>query len=312
MRLPRRGFTLVELLVVIAVIAILIALLLPAVQAAREAARKVQCSNHLKQIGLAVHSYASLGGQGDYLPALRGRDAWGLSWRYHLLPYFEQSAAYQTPRLGPKPIDPSVMGLILSDFLCPSAPGKPRKTHEVEIGAESAKIVVALGHTDYAAAFAVDVGYKAPLQYLAGAWYGAPIPGIDQIVPQPNEASMRVARLSYITDGLSNTVLVVEQAGRPAFYGDGWELVAEYWPGMGGWGIGHWAMADQLQLSSGRPQTTAGYVNASNDLNLYGFHSRGGFALWGDGSVKFVPEATSDVVFAAQTSREGGEAVTFP
>jgi prepilin-type N-terminal cleavage/methylation domain-containing protein len=92
----RSGFTLVELLVVITIIGILIALLLPAVQAAREAARRAQCSNNLKQLGLALHNYSDTYGSFP-IGARRGGPpgyGWGASFYVGLLPYFEQRAIF--------------------------------------------------------------------------------------------------------------------------------------------------------------------------------------------------------------------------
>ncbi len=95
MRNQKHGFTLVELLVVIAIIGILIALLLPAVQAAREAARRAQCSNQLKQIGLALHNYHDTNGSfpsGEFWgPAPKGGFA-RVSWMLRILPQMEQGA----------------------------------------------------------------------------------------------------------------------------------------------------------------------------------------------------------------------------
>jgi prepilin-type N-terminal cleavage/methylation domain-containing protein len=95
----RAAFTLVELLVVIAIIGILIALLLPAVQAAREAARRAQCTNNLKQFGLALHNYHDTYGsfpmgwmidRGHVLDQVHSDPLSGWGWQVYLMPMIEQ------------------------------------------------------------------------------------------------------------------------------------------------------------------------------------------------------------------------------
>src|ERR1700722_1168093 len=100
----RRGFTLIELLVVIAIIAVLIALLLPAVQSAREAARRIQCTNNMKQLGLALHNYISAANAAPpgivntryiYSDGSNQVSTW-TAWSAQalMLPYVEQGAIY--------------------------------------------------------------------------------------------------------------------------------------------------------------------------------------------------------------------------
>jgi prepilin-type N-terminal cleavage/methylation domain-containing protein/prepilin-type processing-associated H-X9-DG protein len=132
----RRGFTLIELLVVIAIIAVLIALLLPAVQSAREAARRAQCTNNLKQIGLALHNYhQSVGSfpqgrsQSASAPGFTGGYAnWG-EWgaQAMMLPYMEQNPIYNAINFSYCAgwgtgafVNASSFTRLIASYMCPS------------------------------------------------------------------------------------------------------------------------------------------------------------------------------------------------
>lgn len=117
----RRAFTLVEVLVAISIIGILVAILLPAVQAAREAARRTQCSNNLRQMGLALHSY---GAAMECAP--NGLNGMQFSIHAMLLPYLEQKPMYNslnmsgTSEPGKNMMNGTAIRTTISIFMCPS------------------------------------------------------------------------------------------------------------------------------------------------------------------------------------------------
>ena len=138
----RKGFTLVELLVVIAIIGILVALLLPAVQAAREAARRMQCSNHLRQLGVANHNYHDVN---KAFPYMKGGTNRGGSLRFShssrnslsglvaLAPFYEQQGVYDRTRrrnFGPVPWRGTwgIWTVRIPMLICPSDEEFPRRS----------------------------------------------------------------------------------------------------------------------------------------------------------------------------------------
>ena len=189
----RRGFTLIELLVVIAIIAILIALLLPAVQAAREAARRIQCTNNLKQIGLAFFNYESTigvfppsmcaSGTGNTVSWINGWSA--LS---RILPYSEQGNLFNYDEFHPlerrtRKTRPSISQNV-SVLICPSEVKPQVSTH------------------DYGLAGVTSYGVNQGDWFVWGGFNG----------PQNRNAfgMNRSRRIAEFTDGTSQTLLAAE------------------------------------------------------------------------------------------------------
>lgn len=189
----RKGFTLVELLVVIAIIGILIALLLPAVQAAREAARRMQCTNNLKQIGLALHNYH--GTYKTFPPSV----IWGYpntpeyqlgvlpapyhhTWCTAILPFMEQQSLYDTVDFRLPAWNQPIVGTQVSGLRCPSDSGglnQPADTSGIAI-------------TNYPG----SMGYH---------WWSTQ-GGVFNIE--------KITKMADIADGTSNSIMVAERYSR--------------------------------------------------------------------------------------------------
>jgi len=307
----RSAFTLVELLVVIAIIGVLVALLLPAVQAAREAARRSQCSNNLKQLGLALHNYHDVnlafpynghpqsGGVSD-----RQR---GPSWILRTLPFMEETNAVALSDYsgdwslqdGSSPNTAVLGALRVSGVLCPSSPlpeTKSLKGIEVQlsnyVGIEGSYYT---GGTN---------GVTAPGPYYDG--YGRTVyNGVIQIAQYP-------VRIRDITDGASNTLMVGEQ-GNFQFDVSGNRVdrrSSGHWGGA--WSCGAGSKNWTQNVTTVRHPINGGYNGAGNtqpyevNIPLLSAHPGGAQCAFADASVHFISETINFATFTGLADRRDG------
>jgi prepilin-type N-terminal cleavage/methylation domain-containing protein/prepilin-type processing-associated H-X9-DG protein len=276
----RSGFTLVELLVVIAVIGTLVALLLPAVQSAREAARRAQCSSHLKQIGLGILNYESTH---HVFPPTFTRDP-----DHHLLtfllPYVEQQAAYAKYTFAKDwsaAENKTARDTEIAIFICPSTPGQRKYC------------------SDYAAGTRIESRVWKPL-VSSGA-----ITMRTQWLNVFVDDAWRCTAIAEVTDGLSNTFMLFEVAGRPDSYRLG---ILE--PGRTISGA-RWA-DDESPFWVQRMCNGSQLVNCSNNNEICSFHPTGANFLYGDGSARFHSETIDPETFVSLFTRAAGDLVRQP
>ena len=313
---PYRAFTLVELLVVITIIGILIALLLPAVQAAREAARRMQCTNNLKQIGLALHNYHDahnvLPFGAGYQIAMTG------TWATFILPYMELQGLYDTidfrSDMGGTKNAAAAM-TVLPAFACPSDPiaASPILTDRIQenMPPYGSNPVTAMGLW-YPACIGPTTPdyclYSSDPAACQGCNYGNWPGGFCTAAKLTGEAcfsgmfgrSTVCVCFSMVKDGLSNTLMVGETLPSQNQYNcvfcNDRPVASTHIPLN--------TMADMTIDPSG-----LAYVRASGFKSM---HSGGVNFAAGDGSVHFLSETIDYLLFNRLGSRNGGETVSIP
>jgi prepilin-type N-terminal cleavage/methylation domain-containing protein/prepilin-type processing-associated H-X9-DG protein len=299
-RTRRSGFTLVELLVVIAVIGILIGMLLPAVQSAREAARKMSCMNNLKQIGLATHNYQSTN---RHLPPPNtgGKTTQFGSTFVVLLPYLEEAslyAAYDPTKTVTHSTNLPITGGTIATYMCPTM-DMPRAVPDKSCDEQ-------LGPGSYMISTRTEYEFSS---------------GIDGAFTEPRPGGNYDLDYKDIVDGTSKTLLVGEVnygfedllwVGRCAAKQD-----AIRW-GDHTWAEGYWAHSwGHIYWEYYRPPYNYRAFNRRvrhpniqdfGSLRVFRSDHRGGVQfVFLDGSVRFVPETIDYPVLRALVTRAGEE-----
>jgi prepilin-type processing-associated H-X9-DG protein len=328
----RFAFTLIESLVITAIIGVLIGILLPAVMKARASALRLQCENNLRQFGIAMHSY--VGQTGGFPSSVTYSLGWNKGaptgvihqWSVYLLPYLDQQSVAGRYDLG-KPFFSNTTSITtpLAVFQCPGTP-EPSRTTTVKnwspskaYGIPTLAVVdrflttpsVTMATSDYACYVKVHDDWKLYLSYppetpdLVGVLGQPPFPSADQVkellaggeIPLTSKSTQP----SEVTDGLSNTVLIIEDAGRPALFQAGRLAGAGDVVGGAGW-------ADPGGVFYLRGDVDSGcLMNCNNVGSIYSFHSGGANFAFADGSVHFLSNAVSLRTLVALLTAQAGD-----
>lgn len=306
----KKGFTLIELLVVIAIIAVLIGLLLPAVQKVRDAAARLQCTNNLKQIGLAMMNYESTyrmfpAGYLDNMTvnpvdasATTNPDpilGWG--WGALILPYLEQEALYKSININSIAMNNTSAAVIafrktvIKGFLCPSD----------DTGLNTFTISGTGGNFELAKSSYAGINGQAELA------------DFDSALGMGMFLRGRGVSIAEVTDGLSNTLFVGERSSKSAKQAVGSLPGVCTWVGaLPGGDLDGETPALYVLGWTGDPSSPAKPNTPEPDGSFHAEsftsrHSGGVNFLFGDGSVKFITDSIDEQTWVKLGTRQGGE-----
>ena len=293
---------------VIAIIAILIGLLVPAVQKVRAAAAKIQCSNNLHQLGLALHNYHDTYNgfpMAPYNPSFSWMSSYPYTkphgWTVEVLPFLEEDnvqKGYDFNTAWSAAGNASIITSVIPSFVCPAAPGG---TNPGARGIPNNR-----GPLDYIPFFEVHPSNT----------YVSPMPPADQTGQGILGRGVH-RRIAEVTDGTSNTLLLVEDAGRNQHWVNGRLYAATLAPPFDEGGA--WAnccLGGSVDYFYGWNLATNTYfgpcaVNCTNAGEIYSFHPGGANVLMGDASVRFLGQGTDIMVVVALLTRNGGEVASL-